>query len=225
MIGCLYPACKLLLTNRSVNSTIVIMVPKGKRTKAGDRTRAAILEATVTLLGREGPDAFSASTLAKEAGVSKATLFHHFGTIDDIPHEALQHLFSQAISQGSGNSQSARDYLQELGQQVILLARKRRNFLRANVVFLTKAIFDSRLRQRMAVGALQMHRLMTQALSEKLPKTVSASEIEATARMVEIALDGLMFRLAVIRSAEELAESKRAWTLLIELLLDHVEAK
>ena len=181
------------------------------------------MEATVALLGREGPDAFSASTLAREVGVSKATLFHHFGTIDDIPHEALQHLWSQAISQGSGNSQSARDYLQELGQQVILLARKRRNFLRANVVFLTKAIFDSRLRQRMSVSALQMHRLMTRALSEKLPKTISATEIEVTARMVEIALDGLMFRLAVITTPKELTESKRAWSLLIELLLSRAE--
>lgn len=201
------------------------MVSKGKRTKAGDRTRAAILEATIALLGREGPDAFSASTLAKETGVSKATLFHHFGSIDDIPHEALQHLWSQAIAQGSGNSQSVRDYLQELGQHVILLARKRRNFLRANVVFLTKAIFDLQLRRRMAAAALQMHRLMTHALSEKLPKTVSASKIEATARMVEIALDGLMFRLAVIRTSKELAESRRAWSLLIELLLADVEAK
>lgn len=225
MIGRSYPARKLPLTNRSVNSTIVIMVPKGKRTKAGDRTRAAILEATVTLLGRDGPDVFSASTLAKEASVSKATLFHHFDTIDDIPHEALQHHWSQAISQGSGNSQSARDYLQELGQQVILLARERRNFLRANVVFLTKAIFDSRLRQRMAVGALQMHRLMTQTLSAKLPKTVSASEIEAAARMVEIALDGLMFRLAVIRTPTELAQSKRAWSSFVDLLVASVGPK
>ena len=201
------------------------MAVKGQRTKAGERTRAAILEATVTLLGREGPDAFSASTLAKEAGVSKATLFHHFGAIEDIPHEALQHLWSQAVSQESQNSESAREYLQKLGQQIVFLARKRSNFLRANVVFLTKGIFDPRLCQRLSEGALRMHRLMTQTLSEKLPKSLSASEIEAMTRMVEMALDGLMLRLAVMKSSKELAESKHAWTQFIEILLASVGRK
>lgn len=199
------------------------MVLKGKRTKAGERTRAAILDATIALLGREGSEAFSASTLAKEAGVSKATLFHHFGTIEDIPYEALQHLWSQIAFQHNENSESAREYLQNLGQQVVSLAHRRANLLRANVIFLAKAIFDSRLRQCMSGGALQVHRLMTQQLSEKLPKNLSASEIEAMTRMIEMLLDGMMFRLAVMKDPKELAESKRAWTHFVEILLDRAE--
>ena len=48
-------------------------------------TRSAIIDAAIIVLGRGGPDAFSAASLAREVGVSKATLFHHFPSIDEIP--------------------------------------------------------------------------------------------------------------------------------------------
>lgn len=74
------------------------MAIKGQRTKAGDQTRMVILEAALKLLGRAGPDACSASTLAKEAGVSKATLFHHFGSIEDIPLAAFERFWLQSLA-------------------------------------------------------------------------------------------------------------------------------
>ncbi len=76
------------------------MALKGQRTKAGERTRAAILKATLRLLGRAGPDAFSASTLAKAAGVSKATLFHHFSSIEEIPLAAFEQFWLQSVGSG-----------------------------------------------------------------------------------------------------------------------------
>ncbi len=221
--GSYWFAVGTLLTNRSVNVTIFGMPLKGHRTKAGERTRTAIVEATLKLLSRAGPDAFSASTLATEAGVSKATLFHHFRAIDEIPLAALQHLWSQALAPRGDNAKSARQYLQELGRQVFVLAHRRSGFLRAHVVFLTKAIFDPRLRKRLAAGALQMHQLMKRTLSEKLPKNLSPSELEAVTRMVEMALDGLMIRLVVMQNSKELGESKRAWTRFVDLLLAGAE--
>ena len=195
------------------------MVVKGHRTKAGEQTRSAILEATLRLLGRDGPDAFSASTLAKEAGVSKATLFHHFGSLDEIPLEALEQFWLQSLTPDTRKLISARDYLEDLGQQVITMAQKRGEFLRAQVVFLTKAIFDPRLRQRLAASALQMHRVVVQELSVRLPKSLPASEIDAMARMAEMVLDGLMIALVMRQGSKELAESKRAWARFVDLLL------
>ncbi len=60
------------------------MAIKGQRTAAGEATRKEILDAALKLLGRGGPDAFSAGALAREANVSKATIFHHFASVDDI---------------------------------------------------------------------------------------------------------------------------------------------
>lgn len=204
---------------------IVSMAQKGHRTKAGDRTRAAILEAAVRLLGRDGPDEFSASALAKETGVSKATLFHHFRTIDEIPLLALEQFWAQSLSLNTGRIISTRAYLQELGGQVIALARKRATFLRAHIVFLIKAMFDPRLHERLAKGSAQMHQLMTQELSGRLPNTLSGADIEAMARMVEMALDGLMVGVAANNTSRGLTQTRRAWARFVELLLADVETK
>jgi len=68
-----------------------------------------------------------------------------------------------------------------------------------------------------------MHQLMKRTLSEKLPKNLSPSELEAVTRMVEMALDGLMIRLVVMQNSKELGESKRAWTRFVDLLLAGAE--
>ncbi len=201
------------------------MVVKGHRTKAGEQTRIAILEATLRLLGRDGPEAFSASTLAKEAGVSKATLFHHFGSLGEIPLEAFEQFWLQSLTPDTRKLISASDYLEDLGQQVITMAQKRGEFLRAQVVFLTKAIFDPRLSQRLAASAFQMHRVVVQELSVRLPESLPASETDAMARMAEMVLDGLMIALVMRKGSRELAESKRAWVRFVDLLLWRAEAR
>lgn len=201
------------------------MALKGIRTKAGDRTRTAILEATLTLLGRVGPDGFSASSLAKEAGVSKATLFHHFGSLDEIPIAALEEFWLGSLSHETAKPTSARAYLEELGRQVITLAQKNSEFLKAHVVFLTKAIFDSRLGKLLAAGGLQMHRAVVRELAARLPESLPATEIDAMARMTEMTLDGLMIALVVHRKPKALAEAKRAWAQFVDLLLARAGAE
>ena len=185
----------------------------------------AILEATLRLLGRVGPDAFSASSLAKEAGVSKATLFHHFGSIEDIPLAAFEQFWLQSLVMDTRKLISARDYLENLGQQVVISAQKHSEFLRAQVVFLTKAVFDPPLRRRLSASTVQMHRAVVQELAARLPKNLSASEIDAMARMAEMTLDGLMIALVMRKGSKELAESKRVWTRFVDLLLAHAGAR
>ncbi len=201
------------------------MVMKGAPTKAGAQTRGAILHATLRLLGRDGPDAFSAATLAKAAGVSKATIFHHFGSLDEIAVAAFEQLWLQSLALDTRERMSARDYLDDLGREVIELAQKRREFLRAQVVFLTKAIFDSRLSRRISASAAQMHRVMVEELKARLPKSVAASEIDAMARMAEMVLDGLMIALVMRGSSKERTESKQAWARFVDLLLADVETR
>ena len=201
------------------------MAIKGQRTRAGDRTRLVILEAALKLLGRAGPDAFSASTLAKEAGVSKATLFHHFETIEDIPLAAFEQYWLQSLATDTQKLVSARDYLEDLGQQVIKSVQKDGDFLRAQVVFLTKAMFNLRLRRRLSVSTVQVHRVVVQELAARLPKTLPESEVEALARMVEMSLDGLLIALVTRIGPKERTESKRAWTRFVDLLLTHTGAR
>jgi AcrR family transcriptional regulator len=201
------------------------MPAKGRHTEAGKRTRAAILEGAVRLLGSKGPDGFTASFLAKEAGVSKATLFHHFRTIDEIPLVALEWFWSQSLSRDSRKMKTARTYLDKLGNEVISLAQQRSTFLKAHIVFLMKAMFEPRLRRRLSANSLQMHQRVTRELASRLPERLPSTEIDLMARMVEIILDGLMIGIAAQDTPDDFTLARQAWTRLSNLLLAHVESR
>ena len=198
--------------------------PKGQRTKTGERTRAAILEAAVRILGRDGPDKFSASTLAKEAGVSKATLFHHFRTLDEIPIVAMEDFWVRSLASKSADRTSARTYLLQLGALMLALPQQRATLLKAHVVFLVKAVFDPQLKKRLAAGAALMQGRMLEELAARSPASVERRELDIVAHIVAIALDGLMMAVVTAQSPGERNLSRRAWTRLVDLLVKELKA-
>ncbi len=116
------------------------MAIKGQRTAAGEETRKEILNAALMLLGRGGPDAFSAGALAREVNVSKATIFHHFASVDEILLAACD--WRQSLELEGHQPTSARAYLDGLGQQLVRAAEGDLVLLKAQAVFVTRAIFD-----------------------------------------------------------------------------------
>ena len=59
------------------------------REKKGNKTKEALLNATISLIAENGIEALSASSVAKRANVSKASVFHHFGSMETIQQEAF----------------------------------------------------------------------------------------------------------------------------------------
>lgn len=191
------------------------MAIKGRHTAAGEETRKGILDAALKVLGRGGPDAFSAGALAREANVSKATVFHHFASVDEILLAAFD--WRQSLEFEGNEPTSARAYLDDLGQQLVRAAEDDPVLLKARAVFVTRAIFDSEMNARLSKGAAEMHRLVVDALRARLPTNVSDAEIESIARLAEMALDGLMINL--VMRTDERSKFRRAWTLMVDLLL------
>ena len=187
----------------------------GRRTAAGEETRKEILNAALTLLGRGGPDAFSAGALAREADVSKATIFHHFASVDEILLAASD--WRRSLELEGHQPTSARAYLDGLGQQLVRAAQDDPILLKAQAVFVTRAIFDREMNARLSEGVADMHRLIIEALRARLPSNVSDAEIESIARLAAMALDGLMINL-VMRTDEQ-AQFQHIWTLMVDLLL------
>ena len=147
------------------------MAIKGQRTAAGEETRKDILNAALTLLGRGGLDAFSAGALAREVDVSKATIFHHFASVDEILLAACD--WRQSLELEGRQPASARAYLDGLGQQLVRAAEADPILLKAQAVFVTRAIFDREMNARLSEGVADMHRLVVEALRARLPSNVS----------------------------------------------------
>ena len=191
------------------------MAIKGKRTAAGEETRKEILNAALTLLGRGGPDAFSAGALAREVNVSKATIFHHFASIDEVLLAACD--WRQSLELEGRQPTSARAYLDGLGQQLVRAAEDDPILLKAQAVFVTRAIFDREMNARLSEGVADMHRLVVDALRARLPSNVSDAENERIVRLAVMALDGLLINL--VTRTDERAQFQHAWTLMVDLLL------
>ena len=64
-------------------------VPKGSTIDPA-RTRAAILEAATRVLYERGLDGIGVAELCTRVGVSKETLYRHFGTKDDLVDAVLR---------------------------------------------------------------------------------------------------------------------------------------
>ncbi|MBE9918212.1 TetR/AcrR family transcriptional regulator [Paenibacillus donghaensis] len=68
----------------------------------GNKTKEALLHATIALIAENGLEELSANSIAKKANVSKASVFHHFGSMETIQQEAFfltDVLMSEALEQ------------------------------------------------------------------------------------------------------------------------------
>jgi AcrR family transcriptional regulator len=174
-------------------------------------TRSAIVDAAVTVLGRDGPDGFSAAALAREVGISKATLFHHFASIDEIPTAAFERMIAGSLAIDMPTDASLADTIELLGRGSAELVGARRDFFNAYFVLMARAMFDDRLRAQLrASGDALLARLRTLLA----PKLAPGEDAVAFSRLVAMQLDGsAMHRMAFDNNPEIDA----AWRLLVGL--------
>ena len=83
------------------------------------RTRAAAREATIELISEGGPEAVTFQSVAKRAGMSRATLYRHWPHPEELVFEALAEIVSAWEFTGPGR----------LGDEVIAEINRRRTEL------------------------------------------------------------------------------------------------
>jgi AcrR family transcriptional regulator len=174
-------------------------------------TRSAIIDAAVTVLGRDGPDGFSAASIAREVGISKATLFHHFPSIDGIPTAAFERMIADSLAIDMPPDASLADTVELLGRGTAELVRERRGFFNAYFVLVARAMFDDGLRaQLQASGDALLGRLRVLLA----PKLAAGEDVAAFARLIAIQLDGSAIHRMAFGNDDEV---DAAWRLLVEL--------
>ncbi len=175
-------------------------------------TRSAIIAAAIRLLGRDGSDGFSAAALAREVGISKANIFHHFASLDEIPLAALAQLGAAMLAPtGKAPPKTPRELLLRLGEATLHVAVEERAFFRAYFVFFARALFDERMRAQLAASAEPTLAGMIAQFGAFMPK----AEAEVTARLALMALDGLGLHLLAL--GEE-RKTRQAWRRFVDAI-------
>lgn len=65
-------------------------MPKTKKEHQSEKSRAAILTATMDLISRHGFNGTTVDKVAAEAGLSKGSIFWHFATKENLFHEVIE---------------------------------------------------------------------------------------------------------------------------------------
>ena len=175
--------------------------------------RQAILEAAVTVLKERGLEGFSASRLAETAGVGKATLFHHFATLDDVVFEAFDQ-FSRGMDLIAPPADlSFGDWLHGIGAASFGLDEAGRDLARVYFVFIARALFDEKLRERVLGTVEAANDAFCRIVADLYPGPIDQDRARALGSLIFVTADGMAMHLQAF--PERRADIQRAWDLFV----------
>ena len=120
-----------------------------ERRARGERSRQAILRAALATLSEEGLEGFTARNVARRAGVSSATIFHHFAALDELQLEAIMLLLDEAMDEELATPpRDVRSYLRTLGEMPLRIMREQPGMIHLFDALFGKLPFSEPLRVR-----------------------------------------------------------------------------
>jgi len=149
-----------------------------------------IVDAAIRLMAEGGPEALTASALAKAAGISKATLFHHFGSLDDIVLASFDRYMMSLQSVSGPLPASLREWLLALGAEAAESVARDTQLANAYFGFVMRAKTEPRLRARLAGIAAGAETAFYDIIRQLAP-ALGEDEAHRLAALVLVAGDGL----------------------------------
>ncbi|OPA77828.1 hypothetical protein BVG16_15505 [Paenibacillus selenitireducens] len=120
------------------------------REKKGNKTKETLLHATITLIAENGLEALSANSIAKKANVSKASVFHHFGSMETMQQEAFifaNVLMSEALEQIYQEAKETDSFAEIMLKYILFFIEEKNkdylNLINVQMQFLVKASYDT----------------------------------------------------------------------------------
>jgi AcrR family transcriptional regulator len=185
------------------------MPPTGKRRE--------IIDAAIRLMTAKGAAGLSAAALAQEAGISKANVFHHFDTLDDVVMAAFEQFLLGMDAFAPQPGTTLRAWLEGLGLETTTLMDEQRNLTGAYFAFVSRAQSDERLRRRMAETVAIGEQGFAAAIALLAPGRFTPKETAALAALILIAGDGLAVHRHLF--PERAAEQDAAWRSFVDHIL------
>lgn len=178
--------------------------------------KAQIIEAAIAILSEKGASGLTTAALADRAGVSKANLFHHFESLDDIVVAALEQFLLSMPAMAPAPGTPLRAWLLALGRQTSALMEARRTEAGAYLAFMSRAQSDPRLRKRLEEVLEAACSAFARALRTLAPGRWSSREADHFAYLLVLAGDGLALHRQLF--PDHAARQDAAWRTLVDRL-------
>lgn len=181
-------------------------------------TRQRIEEAAIAVLAESGLEGFTASRLSAFAQVSKANLYHHFASMDEILVASFNRLMAGMQMMNPPEGMGFADWLEGLGRELIAMPPMQRNATRAYISYFTRALADEKLGGAVRSAVDAGHSQLCRIIERWMPAGTPAVRIEQLARLVLVAGDGFLLHAQLL--GERSAELHPVWALFTSSLTD-----
>lgn len=182
----------------------------------GARSVQRILEAAASLFGRDGFEAASMGSVAREAGVSKGLLHYHFQSKEHLLIEAQRATFRQIFSRfadrferGDRGMETAVDALDALWESLVTM----KAWTPFMVETLSQAVADRPVRDTVDAFYDEAMDLLQQGIEQTFEHDRDRMAVppERLARMVRVNMHGLIVELARARDEEEVEAAEETY--------------
>lgn len=174
-----------------------------------------IVEAAVRLMAQGGPEAPTASALAAACGMSKANLFHHFESLDDVVLAAFEDFILGMESLRGPPKGSLREWLNGLMAEATASVASAPHLAGAYLAFVARARSDARLRVRIEQVVNEVEAAFAGIIASYRPRLDDA-RVRSLASLVLVAGDGMVIHRDLF--PERAASQAAAWQALVDLI-------
>jgi AcrR family transcriptional regulator len=174
-----------------------------------------IVAAAVALMAAGGAEALTASALAARAGVSKANLFHHFDSLDDIVLAAFEEFTLGMDTLRSPPPPTLRAWLEALMAEATQSVAATPRLSGAYLALVSRARSEPRLRARLEEVVDGIDAAFAEIVRQFRPD-LEERQLRALATLVLVAGDGLVIHSDLFPARAEAQAA--AWRAFIDLV-------
>jgi len=156
--------------------------PVGKmldlRKVKGEKSRQRIMNAAIKIIEDKGIKGLSTRTVAKAAGLSQSSLYHHFDDLETILLEAMSQRIRRVINLSQLQPYgSLREYFVALFEEIWANV-KPDHAAKSYVTFFERAVFDDTFHSRMIKLATELQGELMEKIKEILDRPIDPKTLE-----------------------------------------------
>jgi len=191
------------------------------REKKAEQTKEKILQAGITLLGIDGQQGLSASKVAKEAGVSKATIFHHFESMDELLFSIMVFFFQSFTGELSvASAKTPEKFLLNIGNKALEESIQSRELMMAFLSFYEKALFDERYKALFKEQFEYFFQFVSESLQTYYKLKIPKKENQLISMMVTLVCDSMGIYYQIFNEPKLF---KDYWSLFSKMVTTYLE--
>lgn len=187
----------------------------------GQETRSKIILATLTMISEQGLKSLSAQKIAKLAGVSKSNIFHHFGSVDKLPMEAMYYLTDMMLSHIERDPKdTVRSMLMKIGEGALTCNEEESKVFRAFFNLYNESFHDEAYKKLLNEMRDKHTKQMLETILDIEGDVYDIEALGRLSKLITVTIDGFGYHYMSDYQQDTYMDM---WSIQVDMLMDQLE--